>query len=334
MKRFITVLSGLLVLPAFAEVAPVYYDEIVEYTDEAINAIDDAEAVAKKNVASKQNVSKRTTRTVATGNTVANSRASIGRTTSPRGTSANASRGTVSRAAATRAISSRVPQTSARKTVASRSVAAGKPITARASVTGTPMAGVRATSATTANSLTDSGESLYDSGRISTSRRSSIARTSTTTSNLATAPTLSEEDVSNTTSNLTAVAELTDYCKAQYAACMDNYCNVLDENQGRCSCSKNIETYAVIENNLLEQKEAFQDIVQKIKYIGLTGEQINTLFTQTQAELAMNNNKSDSTQLAKDLGAIRTALKDVTYWKRLARAIVGCSASSGSTVML
>ena len=30
MKRFIAVLSGLLVLPAFAEVAPVYYDEISE----------------------------------------------------------------------------------------------------------------------------------------------------------------------------------------------------------------------------------------------------------------------------------------------------------------
>ena len=37
MKRFIAVLSGLLVLPAFAEVAPVYYDEIVEYTDEMID---------------------------------------------------------------------------------------------------------------------------------------------------------------------------------------------------------------------------------------------------------------------------------------------------------
>ena len=39
MKRFITVLSSLLVLPAFAEVAPVYYDEIVEYTDEMLDAM-------------------------------------------------------------------------------------------------------------------------------------------------------------------------------------------------------------------------------------------------------------------------------------------------------
>ena len=33
MKRFIAVLSGLLVLPAFAEVAPIYYDEVIEYSD-------------------------------------------------------------------------------------------------------------------------------------------------------------------------------------------------------------------------------------------------------------------------------------------------------------
>ena len=34
MKRFIVVLSSLLVLPAFAEVAPVYYEDFVEYADD------------------------------------------------------------------------------------------------------------------------------------------------------------------------------------------------------------------------------------------------------------------------------------------------------------
>jgi hypothetical protein len=43
MKRLVIVLSGLLVLPAFAEVAPISYDEIVEYSDEQI-ASDDAVA--------------------------------------------------------------------------------------------------------------------------------------------------------------------------------------------------------------------------------------------------------------------------------------------------
>ena len=302
MKRFITVLSGLLVLPAFAEVAPVYYDEIVEYTDEAIDAIEEAEKPAAKTSVA-QNVSKRTSRTA--GNVV-NSRNTANRTASPRGT-ATTSRGTVSRSAAR--ITSRVPQTSARTAVSSRSTGAKKPVTARISTVGSVMPKPASTSQYSATTLIDNGNAAYipaNTGRASVSRRSSTARASAST------PTLTTENVSATTSNLTAIAELTDYCKAQYAACMDNYCNVLDENQGRCSCSKNIDTYAVIENNLLEQKEIFQETVQKIKYIGLTSEQINTLFTQTQAEEAMNNNKSDSTQLAKDLSAIRTALKDVT----------------------
>ena len=43
MKRLIAVLSGLLVLPAFAEVAPITYDEIVEYSDELISEEDVAD---------------------------------------------------------------------------------------------------------------------------------------------------------------------------------------------------------------------------------------------------------------------------------------------------
>ena len=43
MKRLVVVLSGLLVLPAFAEVAPVYYDEIMEYSDAEMLPSDDTQ---------------------------------------------------------------------------------------------------------------------------------------------------------------------------------------------------------------------------------------------------------------------------------------------------
>ena len=43
MKRFIAVLSSLLVLPAFAEVAPIYYDEIIEYSEDENSDINTAE---------------------------------------------------------------------------------------------------------------------------------------------------------------------------------------------------------------------------------------------------------------------------------------------------
>ena len=63
MKRFVAVLSSLLVLPAFAEVAPIYYDEIIEYAEDEIsdaNAAETSPAVVQP-VAQPSSVSPRST---------------------------------------------------------------------------------------------------------------------------------------------------------------------------------------------------------------------------------------------------------------------------------
>ncbi|MBP3315974.1 MAG: hypothetical protein J6L70_00005, partial [Alphaproteobacteria bacterium] len=88
---------------------------------------------------------------------------------------------------------------------------------------------------------------------------------------------------------------LAEKCKAQYTDCMDNFCNVLDDDQGRCSCSKNIKNYAKTEEALKLATEKLQDVAQKIQYIGLTADEVETLFAQTAAEEAMQSN-SDSSQ--------------------------------------
>jgi hypothetical protein len=130
-------------------------------------------------------------------------------------------------------------------------------------------------------------------------------------SSATTTPTITEEEVKETTDTLTAVAELTDYCKAQYAACMDNYCNVLDDNQGRCSCSKNIKNYEKTEQALAQATEDFQNVVQQIRYIGLTSDQVESLFAETEAELSMKSN-SDSSRLKTSLDAIKKKIVDVS----------------------
>ena len=93
-------------------------------------------------------------------------------------------------------------------------------------------------------------------------------------------------------------------------SCMDNFCNVLDDNQGRCSCSKNIKNYEKTETALKEATEALQDVAQQIQYIGLTGDEIETLFTQTEAELQMQSTQ-DNTRLKNDLDRIRDLIVDV-----------------------
>ena len=71
MKRLIVVLSGLLVLPAFAEVAPAYYyDDVIEYSDTDIDSdVDDVVIADDADVA--QDTGKTSVPTVAS-RTVAN----------------------------------------------------------------------------------------------------------------------------------------------------------------------------------------------------------------------------------------------------------------------
>ena len=314
MKRFIAVLSGLLVLPAFAEVAPVYYDETIEFSDDVIDANDEEYADENTTKQSQQSANKRTitnrstaaSRTVPSGNVGTSTRTNVSSraiASSPRSTTSSTSRATISRGSRTSAATSRVRARSGGTTNT-------RVTTARVGTANRDVAAVPRINTNSGAVLKDSGQSLYNANasRIGTATRRSSARIATP---VATSPVITEEDVSSTTSNLNALAELTDYCKAQYAACMDNYCNVLDDNQGRCSCSKNLKNYEKTETALAQATEEFQDAVQKIRYIGLTGKQVESLFTETEAELSMKSS-SDSSRLKNSLDAIKKKIVDAS----------------------
>ena len=321
MKRFITVLSSLLILPAFAEVAPVYYDEIIEYSDDAIDGENADLQEAENSNAVTQNVIKRTTtnRSGAASRTLPAAVQTSGRTNISSRAVASGTRttNTSSRAVAARTTkasntASRTA-TKSRAAVTSRNTQNTKPVTARVGTgNNSVMPATRTSAYGTSAELTDSGQPLYNanSSRVSVNARRSTARLSTA-STTATTPTITQEDVSTTANNLNNLAELTEYCKAQYAACMDNYCNVLDDNQGRCSCSKNLSNYEKTEAALTQATEAFQETIQKIRYIGLTGAQIESLFAETEAEIAMKSN-SDSSRLKLSLDAIKKKIVDVS----------------------
>ena len=348
MKRFIAVLSGLLVLPAFAEVAPIYYDEIIEYNDEMIDeyepVIEEVEeeenaspvvnkpAIVQRNVAGRSvsravsaganNNSRANTNTRAVASSPRNAqqtqRKTISRSTKTQQVSARPQ--VTTRARATNASTRQQVTTRSRAAVATRSATStarnateNKPVTARVSATGNVISGTRDNNSIAAKTLTDSGDPLYisNSARVGTNRRSTTSRNSSVG---ASTPVITTENITETTSTLDALAELTDYCKAQYAQCMDNYCNVLDDNQGRCSCSGNITKYEKTEKSLSELSEKFQDAVQKIKYIGLTASQIEALFAETEAEIAMKSN-SDTSVLKNSLDNIKKKIVDVSSGK-------------------
>ncbi|MBO7644948.1 MAG: hypothetical protein J6S57_01425 [Alphaproteobacteria bacterium] len=309
MKNFLTVLTSLLVLPAFAEVAPVYYDDVVEYTDKMIESAD--------NTSGTQSVVQRP----AANRTVARTgapRTSAGVRNAQRTTVAT-NRSTVSRAAASgvSARSNATRTTTARSGVTTRarqSDSSSPAVRARAG-TGfnTVMPGVKVSESGTVTKLEDSGESLYNDtaeSRVGMRAGKQLQRRASTM-RIATAAPAVETDIETATANLSDLAELTNYCKAQYAACMDNYCNVLDDNQGRCSCSKNIKNYEKVENALSQATYDFQDVIQKIKYIGLTADQVASLFEETEAELVMSSTK-DQSKLTSSLEQIRRKIVDAS----------------------
>lgn len=324
MKRLIAVLAGLLVLPAYAEVMPVFYDDMIEYSDEEI--IDpefsvDAEpetpapAPAAPVVPVKPTsvspraaaTTSRASRAVATGTTSGRagtgttSRAVTARTAVSTPTRVAASSGTVaSRAGASRASASRNTATSATKNTANVS-----------SRRNTPTGTTTARAASTMGLIqTDTVSTPLYTGRVSVrgnttaatqgTRMSTGVRSSTTTAVSATSP-----------SDMDQLTELTEYCKAQYTSCMDNYCNVLDENQGRCSCSANLKNYEQNEAALRQVSEDLQDVAQQIQYIGLSKDEVDTLFTQTEAELKMQTT-TDSSKLKNDLDRIKKMIVDVS----------------------
>ena len=314
MKRLIAVLSGLLVLPAFAEVAPsYYYEDVIEYADTDIDADDVADdAVAdevvdvlpatpvKNTAVSPRNAGAR----IASSRGVSNN-SSSSRTISARNNNTGRIVAARTSVATTRAAASRTAQTknAARATAADN---AAKTVSVRRNV---PTA---ATAARASIVQTDTVNTPLYTGRVGMRVNSATKRVPTirmTTASTATSTTATASATTDT-SAIEELAEMTDFCKAQYQTCMDNFCNVLDDNQGRCSCSANLKNYEKTETALKQATEDLQDVAQKIQYIGLSADEVETLFTQTAAELEMQKT-SDNTQLKNDLDKIKNAIISV-----------------------
>lgn len=316
MKRLIAVLSGLLVLPAFAEVAPIFYDEAIEYADEMYDAYDDVDVQQTQEEEAKSapapvattQASPRTT----TGRAASRAVASNTTTTPTRGITTRTN--TATRTTTSTQTRSAVPATTA---TASRSVSTrtSRAATSNSTAATSPRVSARRTDATPTNAST-ARASIIQSDTVNTplyTGRVGVRTSSTVTSRMptiqATASTTSTTTDTSTVS-MDELAQITDFCKAQYTSCMDNFCNVLDDNQGRCSCSANLKNYSKTEDALKQATEDLQDAAQKIQYIGLTADEIETLFTQTEAELKMQNT-TDNTQLKNDLDKIKNMIVDV-----------------------
>ena len=352
MKRLIAVVSSLLVLPAFAEIAPEYYyaDLMAQYADQMPDAqfIEDEipqepESEPETDVAPEQPVTPVVPTAVSPRNASGRSAASRAVVSNTTTSARNVASRNVTNANVARSVTTRPTTVSRTNTTTSRAATttASRASTARATATNTvsnrPSVTVRSTgnvaakqtpgvtsrnaSKTNANTArasivqTDTVNTpLYISSRVGVTNPSNVTTRVPTirvgSATTATTGTTTSSETVSSTASIDELAQLTDYCKAQYVACMDNFCNVLDDNQGRCSCSANLDNYAETEAALKQATEDLQDVALQIQYIGLSADQVETLFTQTEAELEMQSS-SDNSQLKNDLDKIKNMIVDV-----------------------
>ncbi len=334
MKRFIAVLSGLLVLPAFAEVAPIYYDDEIEMTDDGYVQFGAEYEEIAPDQANTQPAPQPTVSPAVVATPTARATRNAGRntTTATRVVSSNTGnvspRGTSSRTAGTRTAT-----VTARSTTAANGTVAPR----AASSTRTVRPTSTARSATTTNSATTTAtrrNTVTTSGGNNVAARASIIQSNTVTAPLYTGrvgvrgttasvsarvPSIqmglttdsgTTTSTATTTATMDELAQITDFCKAQYTSCMDNFCNVLDDNQGRCSCSSNLANYEKTEQALKKATEELQNVAQNMRYIGLTATQVESLFQATEAELQLSSS-TDTSQLKSNLDKIKGMIIDV-----------------------
>lgn len=99
--------------------------------------------------------------------------------------------------------------------------------------------------------------------------------------------------VSELSDRFAQASDLNAACFQQFSDCMDQFCAVLDTNQGRCSCSDRITSYARVEAAVRDANNELNDVAQRIRYIGLTAEEIRAIMSATEAEMALTGSSRD-----------------------------------------
>ena len=119
------------------------------------------------------------------------------------------------------------------------------------------------------------------------------------------------ESLANAKDVLEKTSDLNNTCQQQYNECMDQFCAVVDTNQKRCSCSANLAKYAKVQKAVEDANAELNDVAQRIRYVGLSADEIRAIMSATEAELEIGKTK-DSTQTRSMLDDIAEMLKDPT----------------------
>ncbi|MDW2995856.1 MAG: hypothetical protein R8M71_02745 [Alphaproteobacteria bacterium] len=117
------------------------------------------------------------------------------------------------------------------------------------------------------------------------------------------------ESIAEATERLESTATLNKSCQEQYNECMDQFCAIVDTNQKRCSCSANIAKYAKVEEAVKDANVQLNDVAQRIRYVGLSADEIRAIMTETEAEEVLSGTK-DTSETRDMLSQIEDLIRD------------------------
>ena len=123
--------------------------------------------------------------------------------------------------------------------------------------------------------------------------------------------TTTSEDIANATERLEQTAILNKSCQDQYNECMDQFCAVIDANQGRCSCSANLSQYTKVEQAVKDANTQLNEVAQRIRYVGLSADEIRAIMTETEAEEVLSG-AVDTSETRNMLEEIEDLIRDPT----------------------
>lgn len=163
---------------------------------------------------------------------------------------------------------------------------------------------LRPSTAEVGGRATIAGTDIQTGSNIANEARSVQARATTSADT-----TITTESVAAAQEKLEQVASLNESCQQQYNDCMDQFCSVIDANQKRCSCSANLSNYTEVEEAVKNANTQLNEVAQRIRYVGLSADEIRAIMNATEAEEALTG-ATDTTETRSMLDEIEELIKD------------------------
>ena len=160
---------------------------------------------------------------------------------------------------------------------------------------------LRPSTAEVGGRATIAGTTVQTGSNIDEEVRGVQSRSATTT------PTT--ESITEAKERLDLTADLNTSCQQQYNDCMDQFCSVIDSNQKRCSCSANLNNYTRVEEAVTDANNQLNEVAQRIRYVGLSADEIRAIMTETEAEEALSGAK-DTSETRNMLDEIEALIRD------------------------